>query len=253
MNVELDIMSQLKNVIQETKDYDIFKKLPGNRTLSKGLIRDLIHSFTDKPQLIFARPLLVNEYFQVVDGQHRQAALMSIGHSIPYMVVPKLTVRDARLLNALQRSWTLEDFARSYAETDGGVYQQFVDLMDKYHLPPRTLLSYTTGMTSGSEHISTKFRTGEYKPRPMYDTQAWIDKLTEFAPYNRHWNEQSFATAVAQLLARDDYDHERMIRKLESSGPLIHRSAVKDYLRDLESVYNTQNPASSGGRYTRFV
>lgn len=248
---EIDSMAKMKNVIQETKDYDIFKRLPGNRPVSKDLVRDLIRSFTDKPQLIVARPILVNEYFQVVDGQHRKEALMIMKRPIPYMVVPKLTISDARLLNALQRSWGLIDFARSYAETNGGDYQRFIDLMGEYHLPPRTLLMYCVGADTGGGKYSTDFRLGKFKPLPWGHTQGWLDSLSQFGPYLKQWNEQSFALAIVRLLRREDYDHSRMLRKLELwGGRLTHRSGAIDYMRDLETIYNSNNP---GGKYTRFV
>jgi len=249
---ELDTHSKLKNVIQETKDYDIFKKLPGNRKTNTHLINDLIRSYIDKPQLIVARPLLLNELSQVVDGQHRLEALMRTGKPVPYMVVKGLTVSDARLMNSLQRTWTLEDFARSYAETEGAgnPYQQLVKYMEEYNLPPRVLITYTTGSVGGSE-TSRKFRHGDYKPRDERVTQAWLDKLTEFAPYMKKWNEQAFAVAASKLFTLESYDHERMIRKLhDSDARLVHRSGVTDYLRDLETIYNANNPA---GRYLRFV
>lgn len=248
---EIDSQAKMKNIIQETKDYDIFKRMPGNRAISKDLVKDLIRSFTEKPQLVIARPILVNEFFQVVDGQHRKEALVILGRSIPYMVVPKLTINDARLLNALQRSLDLIDFARSYAETNGGDYQKFLDLLDEYHIPPKTMLMYCMGVAGGGGRYGHDFRMGNFKPRDWGYTQEWIDCLSQFEPYLKQWNEQSFALAILRLLCREDYDHDRMLRKLEIyGGRLTHRSGALDYMRDLETIYNSNNP---GGKYTRFV
>lgn len=248
MSYKEDLLELPPNIVQTTTDYTMFRRLPGNREVRPALVHELIRSFTDKPQLITARPILLNESYQVVDGQHRLEALKRCDKAVPYMVVPQLTVADARLLNALQRSWSLTDFVRSFAETEGGKFMELVDLMDEYKLPPRVLIIYASGK-HGNYVSMQRFRMGYYDPRPYEDIVEDLDRLREFEPYQKSWNEQAFAIAVVKLLRHEKYDHQRMLRKLRAHGVLQHHSASREYLRDLESVYNTNTPAENFVRF----
>lgn len=238
------------NLVRTTNDYGIFQHLPGNRHVNPKLVRQLMDSFREKPQLIYARPILLNESNQMVDGQHRFEALQRCEMKVPYMVVPGLTINDARLLNALQRSWSLADFAYSFAETEGGKFARFVELMEEYKMPPRSLLLYATGTEAGAR-VSADFRLGIYEPRSDKEMLNDLDRLTDYEPYNRFWNEQAFALAVYHLLYTEGYDHIRMMRKLaENGGMMQKRAGVRDYLRDLEEIYNRNVPRNN---FVRFI
>lgn len=240
----------LNNVIQETTDYDIFRRLPGNRALHEGLVQQLMESFSEKPQLMIARPLLVNEHMQIIDGQHRKAACERLGKKVYYMVVPELTATDARLLNALQKSWTLMDYAQSFAEEGRPEYLRFMELRKEFPVPPAVMLEYTTA--SGTRHGAVRhaFRIGNYEPQDEDITLSFLNDLRSFQPYLAAWYDNGFAKAALRLFKMVDYDHDRMLKKLEAYGPLIHRGAAADYLRDMEAVYNK---GVQIGNHVRFI
>jgi hypothetical protein len=237
------------NVIQETADYSIFKRLPGNRVVHEGMVKSLMESFGEKPQLRVARPLLLNEKYQIIDGQHRKEASERMGVSVYYMVVPGLTIADTRLLNALQKSWTLTDFAESFASTGEADYIRFLELRKEFPLPPAMMLHYTTAEGEYSQ-ARQKFRIGMYEPQDEDITMSYLNDLKSFQPYLAQWYEQAFAMAALHLFRHKDYDHERMLRKLDTVGQLTHRSGSADYIRDLETVYNKNVPM---GNHVRFI
>src|SRR5260221_10017100 len=137
-------MKDEEPVIQKTTDYKMFNRLVGNRTKHEILIQQLMESFSEKPQLRVARPVLLNEKYEMIDGQHRLEASTRLKIPVYYMVVPGLTVDDARLLNALQRTWNIMDYAKSFAETGHPKYRYFMNLIKEYELTPGIMLKYKT-------------------------------------------------------------------------------------------------------------
>lgn len=240
----------MNNVIQETENYDIFKRLPGNRAVHEGLVQQLMESFSEKPQLMIARPILVNEKMQIVDGQHRKTAAERLGKRIYYMVVPGLTTTDARLLNALQKNWTLMDYAQSFAEEGRPDYLRFMELRKEFPIPPAVMLEYTTASGTRHDAVRHAFRIGNYEPQDEDITMSFLNDLRSFQPYLASWYDNGFAKAALRLFKMVDYDHDRMLKKLETYGPLIHRGAAADYLRDMEVIYNK---GVSIGNHVRFL
>ena len=241
---------ELIGVIQSTTDYSKFKRLPGNRELDKYFINELIASFKAHPALRIARPVLVNEDFFIVDGQHSLEASKMLGIPALYMQVEGLDIDDARVLNVLQHSWKLMDYAKSWAEVEKPEYVEFVLTQEEYGVPAATLMRYMSPEGEVQNGISTRFKLGEFDidDRPRYVDR--LEKLASFAMYMPQWRQQSFALAVLTMLKNEDYDHNQMMQKLQVSGLIPHQADRATYLRVLEPIYNRN---VSIGHQTRFI
>ena len=62
--------------ILSTYEYDKFKKIKGNRKINFKNLGKIINSMSKKQLVI---PILVNEKFEVIDGQHRLQACIELG------------------------------------------------------------------------------------------------------------------------------------------------------------------------------
>lgn len=237
----------LVNVIQETKDYTIFKHLPGNRHKYIAHTQDLMQSLTDYPALRNARPILVNEYMQVVDGQHSLEACQRLEISVFYMMVPGLTINETRVLNALQKGWDLKDYAKSYASTGHKGYQMLLSLQEDYPLTLRPLAVYGLGKTTN--HMTQQLRLGEFTLLPEAEIRRKLDMLKDFEFAQPSWYYQQFALAVHTMIKNKAYNHERMMKNLGTERMLRH-SGVAEYLYDLEVIYNKN---ATIGNHVRFV
>lgn len=239
-----------KNVeILETDDYDIFKQLPHNRPLVKNHVRLIARSMMERPHLRPARPVLVNDKMQVIDGQHRLAASRVNGQTVYYMIVPRLDVEDARQLNALQRTWRILDYAYSYASSKVPAYVQFVEAYENYGLAPSVVLEIMMKNRSNSRQIH--FRTGlldQVEQNELDDKLGRVKEVIDAYPDVKHT--YNLAMAMLTIMKLDDYDHERLVKKIQQVRPAIQPNRVA-YLRELERVYNADIGISSPN-YRRF-
>lgn len=72
--------------IYSTRKYDKFSYIEGNRKPTHDHVRQLIGSFSDNNSLVATRPVLVNDKFQVIDGQHRFEACRALDLPIYYII-----------------------------------------------------------------------------------------------------------------------------------------------------------------------
>ena len=54
--------------VQQTKDYDLLKNIDGNRSINQLHVKRLSNSMMNKHLI---SPIIVNEKYQIIDGQHR--------------------------------------------------------------------------------------------------------------------------------------------------------------------------------------
>ena len=99
--------------IHKTKDYKMFTNIVGNR--KPKLKKELLHAIERLGQL---SPMIVNEHFQVVDGQHRLIACQSLGIEVNFIIIKLGDDSElvTRLMNSLQNKWSTFDYINYYAE-----------------------------------------------------------------------------------------------------------------------------------------
>ena len=116
-----------------TTDYSIFKRLEGNRSVSKMRVGDIKNSISKYGYV--GAPVVVNEKMEVIDGQGRLAACKELNVPVPYIIRPGTTVTDCMALNRSTLNWKDSDYVKSYAEQGNISYKYLQILIEKYHLP----------------------------------------------------------------------------------------------------------------------
>lgn len=229
----------IRNVVQETDEYDKFNLMTANRSQNRGHVEALKTAFEEIGNLTKVQPILVNENFDIIDGQHRFVACRELGEPIFYTVVPGLGIEEARSMNILHRNWTVQDFAESYANSGNKHYAEYLQLKEEFGFNHSIMLNYLNGSESRGSYA--KFRKGDFK---LADRKAAIDRLNKLAEVGEYAeelvNDRYFALAVLRAMNVDEYDHKHMVKKLELHGNqlLERRATTFDYLRLLEEIYN---------------
>lgn len=111
-NVEIHCVLPSKTGV--TRNYSQFSRMPGNRPVSPKHVRE-IESAAEIIGML-AEEIIVNEKFEILDGQHRFEVLKKYGFPIRYAMFKGLGVGQCTELNINQRNWTLMDYVSSYAE-----------------------------------------------------------------------------------------------------------------------------------------
>jgi len=224
--------------VQHTKNYDQFDLMSANRGLYEGHLQRLDKAFEENGNITKIQPITVNERMQVIDGQHRLEICRRRGLNVYYIVVPGLTVRDARQMNILHRGWGPEDYAKSYAASGNKNYQTYLTLKEEFGAPHRLIIKAIYGGTQRLR-VDADFRNGDMvvqdveKARELLNLYITVRELTGI-------RERAFYEALWNVGRVDGYSHKRMLAKLAAYAPQLYQPLVRveDNMRQLEDIYN---------------
>lgn len=229
--------SDTSTIVQSSTSYDQFSFFSVNRDINRGHVEVIKRTFTEIGNFTEKQPILVNEDYKIVDGQHRFTACKEMSIPIYFTMQPGLTAKDALAMNILHREWRLDDYARYHAESGDENYRKFLQLVGDYELSYSILITYAVGEKVPG--ATAGFRKGEFVFRDVPGTRARLDKLVEVTDLVGI-KDQSIALAYLKVLEVRGFDQERMVRKLNQAGAQIMRrfGNVKEYQRAFEEVYN---------------
>lgn len=175
--------------IQKTKDYTQFTTVMSNREVDGNHVKRLAKSI-QRRNLLFIRPILVNDKMQLIDGQHRLQACKEIGAEVYYIKVPQLTKSDIAVLNTAQKNWTRSDFINFYAMEGNENYKQLAAIIDKYYwLKISAILRICCG-------DAANLREGGIKIRDTKEADKVFGWLRQLEPRFPHVTEASCSVAI---------------------------------------------------------
>ena len=227
--------------VQETKDYKKFKNLKGNRALDNQHVHELITSFTRHGNLTNEFPIVVNEHMEIIDGQHRVAALKQLGWPVGYRVQEGLTIDTVRHINIAQKNWNWLDYANSYASLGNENYKRVLEIHEQFGYGFNVLALYGGFTGLKSKVASGQYVSGEliFTPEQKEKTIKLLTMLKECEELLEPPRDRVFKRAMYTIFQSPEYDHERMLHKFGQYGDRLKSySLVNDYLRAIEDVYN---------------
>lgn len=233
---------KLANEIYQTTDYNRFKIMNGNRNINKQHLERIKLNILKKYVM---SPILVNERFEIVDGQHRFTALKELKMPVFYYVIPGLTIDECQLLNSYSSNWTSMDYIKSFSRIGNKNYQLIMKFIEAYPFIQNayTIIYLLQGKKSNSNgSLLSSIKTGEFE-LSMNDYNAACaiaDKMKEFSRITKEYTHTLFQRAIMQIIMHPSYDHDRMLSKMESTGGAKFKrcSSINDYYKLLSEIYN---------------
>jgi len=187
---------------------------------------------------------MVNEAFEVIDGQHRLLAATEMGVDIYYEIVKDLKKEDMILMN-ISRSWKIMDYMNYYCKNNYEEYLKLKSFMEEQNITLKVAITITVGDSKLKQEY---FRNGEYKfsegmfsesLRVCWNTIEFIKKMNGHSPYT---TSARFWRALFMLTNHGDFDERKWMSNLTKMHFRISPKAnIKDYFQTLTEVYNWRN------------
>lgn len=222
-----------------TKDFSIFKKLTGNRDIAESNVTNKMNeikaNIKEGKSPLFS-PIIINEKYQIIDGQHRIEAMKRLQNDgvsvyVEYIIRPGFELKDTQAMQK-GKSWMPADYLKSHCAAGNKDYIKYSIFSKKWsHVMTHQTILMIFGKQSTSSKVGAnhaQFNEGKFC-MDMNDEQAdkWAQYLSDFdnigitvrltAPQKR-----AFQTVMARFFRYTDpiksisYDHKRMLRKLDS-------------------------------------
>src|SRR5690625_3928347 len=124
------------NQVYETNNYSLFKNVKENRQFSENMN---LKSEVEKHGILV--PIIVNEKYEIVDGQHRVHYAKALGIPVPFVVQEGYGREEIISINNSGKKWKLINFINMYAQEGLSDYQKMMELTKKYDVSPNLLCS----------------------------------------------------------------------------------------------------------------
>jgi len=247
----LNVTTASEIKVYTTTDYSIFNMINGNRDLNHLHLSRLKESMIKNKYLITI--IMVNEKFEIIDGQHRFVVCKSLNLPINYIVVNGYGLNEVQILNANMRNWTIADYVDGYCDLGYEDYIIYKEFINQYGFTNQVALSLLSGeFLSGSQKdsISLRFKEGNFKIKDLNKSKIMAEKIMMIEPYYKGYLRRSFVYALIGLFRNENFDFMEFLSKLKQQPTTLQDcTSVSQYKSLIEEIYNYRRREKVNLRY----
>lgn len=226
----------------ETRNYDQFKRIEGNRNISPIAQKKLKRSILEKGQLQAAT---VNSRLEIIDGQNRRLATQTMSKPFRFTIVSNYGLEEVQRVNSGTTNWRTEDYVKCYSNLGNISYQNLTKLKNMVpELSYSNLLNVVLDTKNqGGEGIAALKAGRLYIPTEnIQRTISFVQKLQDLKPLTNEYNKRSFVIAYMKCLKNPLFNHTEFVLKLSNMRDKLYPCVDwKQYLERILSVYNYRN------------
>lgn len=240
--------------IMETKEYSMFKQIKGNRKINKANYAKIVNSMKEEQLVI---PIVVNERYEIIDGQHRFEACKSLEKPIYFFIVRGYGLEQVKRANIASINWKKDDYLDMFIEEGNNVYKEFSQIIEQYDLNISNLLKiFAIIQDKQVARIGYEFEEGKFTLEGKEIVLNFLMALEDFK-FFKYYKTNNFITAFTRLYFRNEYEHDKMKSKLiNHKASLEKRSTTDEYLVLLcNKIYSfgaTKNPIYYSSESNKF-
>ncbi len=252
------------NKVYKTSDLSIFKNIDGNRVPNLQHIKRLSQSISLNGMK--CNPILVNQNYEVIDGQHRLSAAKEVNSFIYFIIVNGYTLNEVHTLNLNQKNWSKKDFMEGYANMGIESYKKlsnFVEKNDDFTFNDCIMMCSNVTSTSASEASNVRknlslsgitsteiFEEGTWKGKDFNLAQDYANKVRMIKPYYNGYNRSTFVGTMVGLIQKEIFDLNEFMHKLRLQPTALVDCANREQYRTLiEDIYNWRSRQKINLRY----
>ena len=233
--------------VLQTKNYEIFNKLQGNRAVNHANKERLKDSF--KKNYVIS-PILVNENLQIIDGQHRLQAAKELGLPVYYIISKGTGLKEVQVLNVNQKNWAIDDYVDGYIDMGKDNYRIYKTFRKQFNLPATQTIEILEGSSSsGSKkdkvnfknHVHN-FKNGNLKIKNLKESERVAKAISSCSPFYEGYKRKTFVAAMMGILKKDNFEIDTFLYKLSKYNNLMQDCVnVTAYTELIEEIYNYRN------------
>lgn len=237
-------------MIQQTTEYEKFKKHPNNRPLDEvNLIK--IQKSIALCNMLELRPILVDKLMRVIDGQHRLEAASRLNLPVFYQVNEAATAKDMIYLNAYQKAWGAVDYLRFFAREGNENYEKLERFIEKENMK---LIDAMSLFHSGSnDKYRDNFKRGlfvfpddvlikEAKIMLGYIKEAIELIYSKLVGHKHYLRSGRLFSSFLSFYSIKAVDHQTFLTKLLYKLDLWRPcSTMEGYVEMMKQIYNWKN------------
>jgi hypothetical protein len=240
--------SKINSDVMKSSDYEKFSILEQNRVVNDKHVNELVVSIQNSGQLT---PIIINENFEIIDGQHRFDACRILKIPVMYLISYKTSINEVILMNNTQKSWKLHDYLRCFSDNkwhNHETYQKVDKFMREHDLKLTTCIVLLSEGTGGGGSTGTSltgqglisFRKGTYKIGNLARAQAIAKILSEIKAFAPDLvGSDRFCRSYCKLSSEPKWNHDSAVYQIKKYRRKYDGASSKEEaLQGLLAVYN---------------
>lgn len=234
--------------VHTTEDYFLFKSIEGNRNLNLLHLNRLRKSMSEK--YLFTT-ILVNENYEIIDGQHRFEIIRELGLPLHYIVCENYGLPEVHILNATQKTWNSDDYLEGYCKLGYPDYIKYRIFKNKYEFPHNVCMPMLSSFNCNAHGSDIKdFYNGNFKINNWKKAIQMADNIMLLEPLYLGYRRAHFIFAMLQLFAKPQFEFTEFIQKLRlQPSALIDCQSSSQYITLIEHIYNFRRREKINLRY----
>lgn len=243
--------------IEKTNNFSQFKYLLGNRPINKSHLKKLKSSI-EKDNRLNLHPIIVNEKFEIIDGQHRLECARQLGIEIFFIRSQNITDDHLIDCNVNQKSFECENYIEYFAiKEKKNEYIQLKKMLDSTGLKPKALLTLILGIVS--INLLEFLKTGKFKFPQNDDSSEILCFYHNFISYSKDkrlkpismFTNHNFTRALRWLFKTTGFESFIFFKKLDLRWfDLKPQRTAEDWYSLLISIYNFKNHSRIEDEFT---
>lgn len=225
-----------------TKDYSKFKMINFNRGINREHINKLKKLITENGYLS-AYPILVDENFNIIDGQHRFIACKEMGIPFYYSITKIFDNNLLVDLNTSQKKWAIDDFIKFYSMQGKVCYVKLMKFAKDFGLKYGTAAAIITNSINGG-CFSEKLKSGNFSfnDNQYAVAQARAEKMLTVIELMRLPKADRLVRALLLANRESNFSFDTFIAKLARQQDKVYKCATTaGYCTMVENIYNNNN------------
>ena len=233
------LMNLFKGIspVQRTFQYNRFKNIGGNRTKNLSHINRLRESMKQHYLLTI---ILVNEKFEIIDGQHRFEVIKELNLPLYYVVQEGYSLNEVHILNQNAKNWSNEDYLEGYCDLGEDNYIKFKEFKERYKLTSSCTMLFLHARDNSK--IAKTFREGKFKVENYNLSCARADAILSLGEYYEGVRRKTFIAAMLRCFKNKEFSFEVFKSKLKrQSTSLVGCVNVDTTIELIEKIYNNRS------------
>ena len=239
-------MVKHSNQVHTTTDYFLFKSISGNRQFNELHYKRLKASMLE--QYLFT-VILVNENYEIIDGQHRFKVIQELGLPLNYVICKGYALPEVHRLNANSKTWNSDDYLDGYCNMGKKDYLIYRDFKEKYGFGHNECMGMLTGKNSVGTSLN-EFYNGTFKVTDYEEACRRAELICTLEPFYAGYKRRAFIGALLNLFSKPQFEFTEFIAKLsKNQSALVDCATSAQYISLIEEIYNYRRQIKVNLRY----
>ena len=235
--------------VHTTSDYSLFKILNGNRIVNQLHLTRLKESMRKNHLTTI---IMVNEKFEIIDGQHRFLISQELKLPINYIISKNYGLNEVQILNANMKNWQTSDYVSGYCDLGYQDYIIYRDFVNNYGFQSQVAILLLSGEMEGGNEISasSKFKSGDFKVKNLEEANKKAEKIMMIKTYYKGYLRRSFIIALLAMFKNENFEFTEFIAKLKQQPTTLQDCTnITQYKVLIEEIYNYRRREKINLRY----